>query len=355
MWTRDRSPDLAESDDLILHHAPPDAPDGYFDRFYFNLHGPELPMLLIGGGVYPNRDLVDGYVVVVDGTGQRNLRMSTDLDPGEPQRLGAMRWEVLAPYEAWRLTLDDSPIGIRFDLTWQARTPPWMCQPIRLGADATHDSNFSHFFQSGCYTGTLTIDGTTYDVSGWWGQRDRSRGTRPAALRQGLHLWVQAQFADHCVGVMADFDRDGRPALVDGAVMHTDGRLDPIIEVQHDLSFDTDLDTAGGRLLIATRSGRRRVIDVDAGQFPGGYMAGAGYGGWHGVPRGPGYHEAEMWAHSSVNPSSLGSSMVDRLSRYVAHGESPVDGTGVFEFAHTRSSSFRYRPTLDPTLMAAGS
>lgn len=347
MWTRDASSGLADTDDQILHQAPEGSPDEHFDRFYFNLHGDGLPMVLIGGGLYPHRNLADGYVVLVDEAGQRNLRLSTDLDPADSGRLGPLRWEVLDPFQTWRLTLDETAIGLSCDVTWRARTAPWLCDQIRLGnADIT--SNFSHFFQSGHYTGTLRIDGLTHDVNGWWGQRDRSRGTRPAALRQGLHLWLQAQYPDHCVGVMADFDRAGRPALVDGAVMHTDGRLDPITEVRHDLAFDGELDTTGGRLLVVTRSGQRRLIEVDTGRFGGGYMAGAGYGGWHGVPRGPEHHETETWEHGEVTPRGLGSSLVDRLTRFVSRDDRRVQGSGVLEFAHTRSPSFRYAPILNP-------
>lgn len=350
MWTRDRSPGLADTDDLIQHQAPEGTDPDFFDRFYFNLHGPGLPMVLIGAGLYPHRNLADGYLVVVDEAGQRNLRLSTGLDPDDPERLGPLRWETLEPFETWQLTLADSPVGLSFDLTWRARTAPWICETIRLGAgpdDLAHTSNFSHFFQSGRYTGSLTLDGVTREVEGWWGQRDRSRGTRPAALRQGLHLWLQAQFPDYCVGVMADFDRAGHPAMCDGAVMYADGRLDPITEVRHDLRFDADLDTTGGRLLVVTASGQQRLIDVDAGRFGGGYMSGAGYGGWHGVARGPDHQETESWQRGQVTPRGLGSSLVDRLTHFVEHGDRPIEGSGVLEFAHTRSSSFRYAPTLD--------
>lgn len=78
---------------------------------------------------------------------------------------------------------------------------------------------FDHLFQSGFYDGTLTIDGETQQIDGWYGQRDT------------------------------------------------------IVDVGHDLNFDENLDLVSGRVEVAAESGARYVIDADA-DADGGYVAG---------------------------------------------------------------------------------
>ena len=50
-------------------------PPRFFDRFVFNLH-PEAcaPSVIVGLGVYPVEDVVDGFAIVVTQKEQRNLR-----------------------------------------------------------------------------------------------------------------------------------------------------------------------------------------------------------------------------------------------------------------------------------------
>ena len=74
-------------------------------------------------------------------------------------------------------------------------------------------------------------------------------------------------------------------------------------------------------------------------------MAGAGYGGWHGRPRGRDYEEHDVYAlDGSVSPMSVDTALTDRLSSFECNG---VAGVGIFEFAHSRSSSYSYVRTLD--------
>ncbi|HEY1530365.1 MAG TPA: hypothetical protein VGF80_06080, partial [Galbitalea sp.] len=56
-------------------------PERFFDRFVFNLHRADAtrPSILFGLGVYPPMDTVDGFVILVTASEQRNLRFSTEL------------------------------------------------------------------------------------------------------------------------------------------------------------------------------------------------------------------------------------------------------------------------------------
>jgi len=318
-------------------------PDRFFDRFVFNLHPTDAvtPSVLLGFGVYPSADTADGFVVVSTPTEQRNVRFSTELSATDGSGAGPFSFRVLEPMRAWHLSVLPNPTGLELDVTWRARTPAWFGDVAVTNADGAA-SSFEHLFQSGRYEGTLTLDGVERSVDGWYGQRDRSRGVRTMSGGQGLHIWYQAQFPDRSVGFLLVEGRDGSRLLLEGAVMHTDGRLDPVVDVRHVLKFD-DLDLRAGTVQVGTESRASYTIDTDA-TAGGGLMSGAGYGGHHGKPVGRDHLEYDVYPlDGSVTQRTLDSSLTDRLASFNWDG---VPGLGIFEFARTRSSSYMYRPTL---------
>lgn len=272
-------------------------PDRFFDRFMFNAHPVDrtAPSILLGCGLYPTRNVIDGFAIVVTEAEQRNLRWSTELDTTDWRGGGPFRFEVLEANRAWCLVLDDNPSGLAFALTWRARTPAWVGDIDVHNSDDGTPTRFEHLVQSGFHHGTLTVDGVTTTVDGWYGQRDRSRGVRTMSGGQGLHIWFQAQFPDRSVGFLLVEDRHGGRVLLEGAVMHADGSgadadagdggLDAIIDVRHDLRFGDDLDLQSGTVEVTTGAGRTYVIDCEA-SAGGGFMAGGGYDAQHGRERG---------------------------------------------------------------------
>ncbi|MCW2759313.1 MAG: hypothetical protein JWO46_3059 [Nocardioidaceae bacterium] len=329
--------------DVLVIAPTPEMPERFFDRFVFNLH-PDgvVPSLVLGAGLHPHRDVVDGFVVATTATEQRNLRFSTRLSTTDAGVVGPFAWRVVEPMRTWHLSLADNPSGVAFDLTWRARTPAWTGS-VTVENDGQVGTAFDHLFQSGRYDGSLTIDGTLTDVTGWWGQRDRSRGVRTMAGGQGLHLWVQAQLPTCSVGFLLVEDRLQRRLLLEGAVMHEDGRLDPVVGVRHDLLFDDGLDLREGILQVATAGGATYVLECDA-SARGGYLAGGGYGGHHGTDLGEDHVEHDTYPlDGSVDPRSLDSALVDRATTFRCNGET---GWGILEFAHSRSAGYTYRPTF---------
>ena len=141
-----------------------------------------------------------------------------------------------------------------FDLTWEARTPAWWGD-VEVTNSSGESTSFAHLFQSGWVSGSLTVDGETQQIERWYSQRDRSRGVRTMAGGQGLHVWYQAQFPDRSVGFLLVEGRDGSRLLLEGAVMHTDGTLDEIVDVRHDLVFDDQLDLKSGLVQVTTAAG----------------------------------------------------------------------------------------------------
>lgn len=315
----------------------------FFDRFVFNLHQVDsaVPSVLIGHGVYPGRNTADGFAIVVDGVVQTNLRWSTEFDSTDSRSAGPFSFAVVEENRVWRLRLADNPTELTFDLEWTARAPYW-AGSIDVENASNEKTSFDHLFQSGHYTGALNLRGRSWDVDGWYGQRDRSRGVRTMSGGQGLHQWIQIQFPDRSVGVLLVESRTGERILLEGAVMHVDGRVDDVIDVKHALDL-ADIDLRGGRLEVRTESGESYDIAVDASGH-GGFMAGGGYGGHHGKPMGRDHVEHDSYPlDGTVTQRTLDSSLTDRLATFNWNG---VAGSGVHEFALSRSSSYTYAPTL---------
>jgi hypothetical protein len=330
--------------DELVSPDTPGLPERFFDRFVFNLHRTDAaaPSVLVGLGTYPPRDTVDGFAILSTESEQRNVRFSTELSATDGASAGPFAWRVVEPMKTWHLTLGPNPTGMEFDVTWRARTPAWFGDAAVTSQDDT-PSSFEHLFQSGLYEGTLTIDGVEEKVEGWYGQRDRSRGVRTMSGGQGLHIWYQAQFPDRSVGFLLVENRYGGRLLLEGAVMHTDGALDPIVDVRHDLQFNDSLDLEAGTVEVTTGAGVGYVIETDA-SAGGGYMSGGGYGGHHGRPAGRDVIEHDVYPlDGSVSPRTLDSSLTDRLASFTWEG---TPGFGIFEFALTRSRSYVYQPTL---------
>lgn len=321
-----------------------DLPERFFDRFMFNAHATDSAetSIIVGAGIYPGRDTIDGFAIVSTSGEQRNARFSTELHATNGSTVGPLAWTVLEPMHRWRIVLAPNPTGLEFDLEWTARAPAWTGDVTVRDGEAI-SSTFEHLFQSGTYSGSLSLDGKPRDIDGWYGQRDRSRGVRTMSGGQGLHLWVQAQFPDRSIGFLLVEGRDHGRLLLEGAVMHTDGRLDPIIDVVHDLRFDTQLDLRDGWLVISTAGGATYDLTADA-SARGGYMSGGGYGGQHGRPHGIDHLEHDSYAlDGSVSPKTVDTALTDRLATFDWSG---VAGIGIFEFAHSRSESYVYAPSI---------
>ena len=328
-------------DELVAPETP-DLPERFFDRFVFNVHPTDAtaPSILFGLGIYPPKDTVDGFVILVTESEQRNVRFSTELSATDGASAGPFSFQVVEPMKTWHVAVGPNPTGLEFDLRWRARAPAWFGE-VGVKEGDTVTAAFDHLFQSGYYDGTLSIDGVTQQIEGWYGQRDRSRGVRTMSGGQGLHIWYQAQFEDRSVGFLLVETRDHERRLLEGAVMHVDGTLDTITDVGHDLEFDDQLDLVGGRVKVSTESGATYLIDTDA-RAGGGYMAGAGYGGHHGKRAGRDHIEHDVYPlNGTVSPRTVDTSLTDRLASFTCDGK---PGLGIFEFALTRSPSYRYEP-----------
>ena len=336
---------LLNSADHLLADEDTTLPTGWFDRFYFNMHDRDGRIAFFcGAGIYPTAGVRDGWAIVVRDGVQTNLRFSSSLGTLPVDGVGPLSFSTTAP-SIWRIALNSNPSGIELDATWRGRFEPFEYAPLVFGDGHGGQTNFAHLVQSGIWDGTLTLDGEPLDVTGWWGQRDRSRGVRSVHARQGLHLWVQPQFDDLHISIMYDEDREGRVTLCDGLVMHREGRREPVTAIEHDLKVGDDLEVSAGTLRVVTAAA---VYDLEATFDPlgGGYLAGGGYDGRHGKAVGEDHVATERWNCAAVDLRAIGTPLTDRVAVFTHDGRR---GTGVFETALSRSPQFRYRATLNDT------
>lgn len=334
---------LLDAADQLLAVEEPTLPTGWFDRFYFNMHDRDGRVAFFcGAGIYPTAGVRDGWAIVVRDGVQTNLRFSSSMGSLPMEGVGPLRFSTVAP-STWQLAIGPNPSGIELDAIWRSRFEPFEYAPLVFGDGRGGQTNFDHLVQSGTWDGTLTLDGESLAATGWWGQRDRSRGVRSVHARQGLHLWVQPQFDDLHVSIMYDEDREGRVTLCEGLVMHVDGRREPVTAIQHDLRVGDDLEVSEGALRVVTA---KAVYDLKATLDPlgGGYLAGGGYDGRHGKAVGEDHVATERWPCEAVDLRAMGTPLTDRLAVFTHDGRL---GTGVFETAFSRSPQFRYRPTLN--------
>lgn len=341
---------LSALDDLLAHQTPRpfstvvDEAPNWFDRFYFNLHPPsEGPVLVIGSGRYANVGVADGYACLAFGQEQRNLRFSRRVRPGEmPGEVGPLRFEAVELLRRWRLSIDGEAEGFRADLIWTARTDPYLTEPVTVEHADGEATDFSHFIQPGTWEGTLEIDGAAHDVSGWFGLRDRSWGVRRTRERLGMHLWGGAQLPDRCVFFLYNEGRDGEPVHVDGAVLRADTDTERIVSIAHDLRLDPQGELTEGLILARLESGEEVPIEWSS-LGRGVFMAPAGYDGWHGQDRGDRHLEHDRSPlDGSVSVNDMPIALVDKGCSCRVGDDT---GSGVFELAISRSSSYTYQPT----------
>lgn len=336
---------LANSPDgLLADHPDLDSlPPRWFDRCYFNLHDHKADLLLMCGlGVYPSSDVIDGWMILIRDGIQRNLRVSDHWGRADVGGVGVINYEVLEPSH-WQIRLGDNPSGVSLSATWRGRLEPFEYAPLVFPDGHGDMTEFEHLVQSGAWEGVLTVDGEDIDVTGFYGQRDRSRGVRSVHARQGLHLWVQPQFEDFHISLMYDEDRQGNTTLSEGVVMHADGRHDRVSNIRHRLEIGTDLEVTGGALKIVTQAGEVFELNATMNSDGGGYLAGAGYDGRHGQRVGRNHIAVETWDCEAVNLRDLGTPITDRAAQFSCRGEI---GSGIFETAITRSDRYQYRATL---------
>ncbi len=164
------------------------------------------------------------------------LHRPADGDPHTTAVPGA-RVEVVRPFEELHLWADPEVAAIGLDVVFRARTQPYA---LRRGTMRAADGivwDQSHILQSGHYTGSYTVGGTTNRIElpngarvytdGCWAGADRSDPVPLVGFAHGLH-WLDA------AGKPTDYGTDG------GAVAGLAGRCTFALEDGHRITVEAE-------------------------------------------------------------------------------------------------------------------
>jgi hypothetical protein len=272
-------------DEHLVHQLPEPLPNVavhhpyWRESYFFIAHRPEAlgDVVILTMATFPQREVMDSLQMGRVG-GERVMGIHQRSFDGDPHTadVGAARVEVVRPFEELRIWADPDRCALGMDLTFRARTQAYGLRrgTMRAAHEVIWDQ--SHMFQSGTYDGTYSFGGTTYDVDGWWGQRDHSWGIRDHG-RCPLWLWFQVQLPDGFLGVWHWEYANGAPVYSDGCWAATDGSEPvPVVDFQHDVEWvDSDGKpvaygehgdaVAGlrGHAVFVLEGGRRVVVDAE--------------------------------------------------------------------------------------------
>jgi hypothetical protein len=346
---------LSPLDDYPVHQIPEvmrhvgTSDRNFYDRYYFNafpLTGDT--MLIVGLGQYPNLGVTDAFALLRRGSAHRVVRASRELGADRMNtQVGPFGVEVLEGLKRLRVVLGPNDHGLAFDLTWEGSIPPQV-EPqhfIRSQERVVFDSK--RMAQTGQWTGSITVDGETLEVTPdrWWGIRDRSWGIRPVgeseppgiqARNAGTFYWLYApvRFTDHAILCIVQEDGAGRRLLEEAVRVWPDGTSEYLGRPTYAPSYaEGSRDVVSARIGFSPPGGK--PFDMEATLLlPVHLMVGTGYGleqDWkHGMYQGPdlvvqgvGYDlsqpedAARMWG------------MVDAVGRFDYDGHT---GYGLYEY-----------------------
>ncbi|MEZ5210691.1 hypothetical protein [Gordonia sp. (in: high G+C Gram-positive bacteria)] len=340
----------------------------FYDRYYFNCHprlssdpsrssDVETPWFIFGLGVYPNLGVTDCFVVVRRGDDHIVVRGSRALGADRDDlRVGPFRTEVVEGLARLRISLEPGHGDVSFDLEFTADAPAAL-EPRHFQRQlerVTFDTQ--RFVQTGDWTGSITVDGTRYDVTPeeWRGNRDRSWGVRPvgeaeppgrraASSDDASFFWIYAvmRFDDFAVVSIVQEKRDGERVMDDARVIWADESrgVQWLGRVEHDVTFHPGgREPASATLRFIKPSGATTTVTAEP-KLANYLGFGTGYGleqDWrHGMWQGDEKVEALRLKVSEIDPTMKLFCPVDHLASFTL---TDADGTvhtgeGLFEFA----------------------
>ncbi|HEY3005749.1 MAG TPA: hypothetical protein VGJ44_25610 [Kribbellaceae bacterium] len=269
--------------------------------------------------LYPNNDVLDGFVCLRHDGRQYNVRLSRRLRPDlEHLGVGPLRLELVQPLKTVRLVLEAGDIardlGVELDVTCASTVLPYL-DPVEVNrVDGRLVSERATYEVTGRCAGWVRVAGTTVELDPQrdcffrnhsWGVHPgrggprRFAAPRPGGSRRapGVRHWALLSMPDH--GAFFFADPSGRAASGKGAVMYAD-RAVPLRSAEPHVEFyDGGRRLRGGWFRLTGGDGTvRRYQMADLGWVycqGGGYFGGFDDGLGQGVYRGDFHSEGEVW------------------------------------------------------------
>ena len=343
---------LTKWDDYLIHQIADTIDTGvnnepnFMDRLYIGCYNPDGTIhLAVGLGTYPNKNIMDGYVIVRHNDIQHNLMLSRHLN-GErsDMHIGPLSIKVIEPQKRWCVDLGKNDSGMECSLEFEGLVPPFLCKKIEFSTSGGEFSN-SHYFQHGKFKGNITINDKQIEADGFSGIRDRSWGVRPGSSGTdlvGVYFWIQALFSDFSIALVAAELFEGSVLFCDGAIQHDDGTVIPITEMRHRVEFMPSARAlAGFKILFKGDDGEERVL---TGKLISSaiYLDAAGYDR-QGEDRGP--LSIEMDKLDVSRPLGIDAQFYgvnESIAQYQCDGKV---GFGIVETVFNKGKDYQYKPS----------
>jgi hypothetical protein len=317
---------LTDYDELTCHQIVstfdhPDTSDrAWTEKLWCNVHDTSGELVVATGlGVYPNRNVMDGFACVnVGNKEQRNVRASRELRPriGELS-VGPVHYEVNKPFRSIHLRLDENPQDISYDLEFLGRLSPSEERPQYGRLRGRLFVNTCRYAQLGRARGWVKVGDRRYEVDEerFFAQRDHSWGVRMGvgapeqgvqdqdidAFRALMINWLTFQFSGWGVTCYYIERADGKPMNMSGQVVRglDDGTLPvDIIRVEHDFTYHPGSQRVkSGEMVLHLADGESLRLSMS--ELTTMYLRGGAYIGYqgytHGLWMGPEWQDGETW------------------------------------------------------------
>ena len=274
-----------------------------------------------GLGKYANRNVMDAYAGISRNVEQITVRASRRLAPEPDQTvIGPIRYEVVEPLRSVRFLLepnDTQPIA--FDCLFEGEFPPVLEDRTHIRQGYRVFAELVRYHQIGRCSGWVEVDGVRTEMSpdAWVSTRDHSWGVRydvgqpvpdlePRAEGGSYHfLWTPSYLErpdGTAYGIFMAMNDIRWPGFeqksTSGLVEHRDGRVERMIDITPDLSYDPgNRRLRGGRVHCKMADGSTRTIEVEVVSDTGFHLGTGLYFGFdghhHGEWRGPLHVEGE--------------------------------------------------------------
>jgi hypothetical protein len=186
------------------------------DRCYHQLHVEDLAINL-GRQLYPHDGRRFAFAGIATPERMYCLRAAEPFAPGDDPNqatIGSVTIEVVRPLQEIRLRAVDPDFPVSLDLTFTGRFAPVATDRNVIEVRGEVVTDYMNFFQSGLYTGTITVEGRRYEVRDRAGFRDRGWGIRKheSSSRRGIVVAVFCELEDRAIYALLYETASGRRA-----------------------------------------------------------------------------------------------------------------------------------------------
>lgn len=366
---------ITEFDEYPFHQHPtpfniPFTSDVHFNDGYFCVAFAADWYVVTGVRLHPNMNVLDGFAGIARHGMQRVLRASRALRPNSSElAVGPLRIDIRQPMREVAISLSDNEAGFSFDLTFKAKSPPFLEAPYRFRKYGHLIHDLIRYTQVCSATGRVALDSEVVEATEWHAIRDHSWGIRagmgPSTPHSGVErdedeidhrrfrIWAPFSLDRYTGFFNTHEDEDGKPLDFEGCLYMPNGTQIKLTAVRHRLEYAPGTkNVIGGTFALCDAEGQWREYRLQAAGTPADVQGLGYYGGWRdggsaGVYRGIGpIVETDRYPSSAYGPKTglLSLPEAKRLgpTEFPCFLTGPDGETGMVHFEHHVFG--RYKP-----------